>query len=480
MNAPLLRFGVVSDIHSTLADDGMSLVPGKGVESFEKSLAFFRDNGADAVVVAGDLTDTGLAREFRAVADAWFRIFPGDRAPDGRKVERVFVTGNHDACGLYLGPRVFQDKAALRREVFETDPQGVWRDCFGEEYRPCFRKTVKGFDFFCSQWTPGIWCNGYAETGCSHGIAAFRGQMAACDPARPFFYVQHAHPAGTVYGMNAWGRDDGSVMRLLADFPQAVAFSGHSHEPLTNEKSLWLGPFASVATGSLQYISASFIWNFEHRAGYENGICCYYGPGISREDRGPLRAEYDAPKTMPNQTADFDVKSGLFATVFADRIEIARIDFASGLELGTPWTVPVPSRPQSFETRAESALPPSFPSGVVLKVSETAAATRGLAWHAWNIAPVKKPALRLDFPAATEGGRTVEYEIAVEGDAAGRFATRICAVGGLYPPTHPKAAGPVCAILARDRFPAGAKTVSVVPLDSFGNRGRPLEARVPS
>lgn len=42
MDKPLLRFGVVSDIHARLADNGKSLVPGLGVETFEAALQIGR------------------------------------------------------------------------------------------------------------------------------------------------------------------------------------------------------------------------------------------------------------------------------------------------------------------------------------------------------------------------------------------------------------------------------------------------------
>ena len=169
----------------------------------------------------------------------------------------MFVFGNHDAYGLKNGNRVFDDEAVVRREAIEADPRRAWDACFHEEWKPYFAKSVRGFDFFCSHWQPGIWCNGIAETGCGGCADAFGGLMAKCDPSKPFFYVQHPHPRDTVYEKCAWGVDDGTSTRLLSRFPQAVAFSGHSHEPLTNEKSIWRGAFTSVATGSLRYLSAS-------------------------------------------------------------------------------------------------------------------------------------------------------------------------------------------------------------------------------
>ena len=319
---PLLKFGVVSDVHVRLAADGRSLAAGYETDTLEKTFAYFRDQGVDAVMIAGDMADLGLTRELKAVADAWFKVFPNDRAPDGRTVERLFVLGNHDAFGLRNGARIFKDADVLRREAIQADPQKAWDECFHEEWRPYYVKNVKGFDFFCAHWQPGVWCNGVAETGCAGCAEAFRSLMAKCDPAKPFFYVQHPHPRDTVYGKCAWGVDDGSATRLLAAFPQAIAFSGHSHEPLTNEKSIWRGAFTSVATGSLRYLAAGALWNLERTAGYENGTSNVYLPGgVRREDRPAFYAAYDAPKMMPVETNRPDIRVGQVVSVYADRVK---------------------------------------------------------------------------------------------------------------------------------------------------------------
>ena len=374
---PLLKFGVVSDVHVRLAADGRSLAAGYETDTLEKTFAYFRDQGVDAVMIAGDMADLGLTRELKAVADAWFKVFPNDRAPDGRTVERLFVLGNHDAFGLRNGARIFKDADVLRREAIQADPQKAWDECFHEEWRPYYVKNVKGFDFFCAHWQPGVWCNGVAETGCAGCAEAFRSLMAKCDPAKPFFYVQHPHPRDTVYGKCAWGVDDGSATRLLAAFPQAIAFSGHSHEPLTNEKSIWRGAFTSVATGSLRYLAAGALWNLERTAGYENGTSNVYLPGgVRREDRPAFYAAYDAPKMMPVETNRPDIRVGQVVSVYADRVKFAKREFVSGLQLADDWIVELPAKPRSFVSLARAAKPAEFPSGAALSVARRPEAER--------------------------------------------------------------------------------------------------------
>ena len=476
---PLLRFGVVSDVHFRLAKDGDRLEERYGSETFEKALEYYRDMGADAVVIAGDMADSGLAGELKAIADTWYRVFPGDRAPDGRKVERIFTFGNHDAYGRLRGGRVVVGEDGLRPESIEADPRRVWDECFHEEWKPFFTKSVNGFDFFGAHWRPGAWCNGYFETGCSGCKDAFAGLMAKCDPSRPFFYVQHPHPRGTVYGKCAWGADDGSATELLSRFPNAVAFSGHSHEPLTNELSIWRGAFTSVATGTLRHLGASEVWSFVRQAGYENGKCNIHVAGIKRANRPLYYAKYDAPKMMPDEARRYDVRIGQLVSVYDDRIEFDRREFVSGLDIGEPWVVELPARPRSFAARAKEARPAQFPSGAALSAVVATARTRGLKRADCDeIPPVEQPALKLSFPAATEGGVVVEYEIAASNEAGERWDTRVCAVGGLYPRRHEMFARPVSAAVPLAALPKGASSVEVTPIDSFGNRGRPLVAAI--
>ena len=477
---PRLRFGVVSDVHVRLAKGGRSIAPGYETDSLEKAFTWFRDNGADAVVIAGDMADCGIVGELKAIADVWFRVFPNDRAPDGRRVERIFVCGNHDVSGMDNGIRVFPDVEERRRESIATDLAKAWDGCFHEEYRPFFVKSVKGYDFFCAHWRADVPTNGYREKGCTGCDDAFRGLMAKCDPARPFFYIQHPHPRGTVYGKCAWGADDGESTKLLSAFPHAVALSGHSHEPLTNDLAIWRGTFTSVATGSLRSLSANPIRNIAYTPGYENGKCNYYLPDLRWSKWASQVAKYDAPKIMPNEMPRTDIRVGQLVSVYEDRIVFAKREFVSGLPLGDDWIVELPARERTFAVRAAAARPAEFPAGSSLVVSRTTAKTRGM--ELWNGVEAKKEdvaALALEFPAATVGGIVAEYEISAENAAGARYETRTCAVGGLYPKTHRNFAKAVTAMIRADALPSDAEKIAVAPLDSFGNRGRSLSAAIP-
>ena len=477
-DVPQLRFGVVSDVHVRAGAGGVGTAAGYGTETMEKAFAYFRDCGADAVVIAGDIADRGLVRELRAVADAWQNVFPGDRAPDGRKVERIFVYGNHDASGMTYGRSVFADTTALRHEAIECNPAGAWEACFHEEWKPFYVKSVRGFDFFCSHWRAGVLCNGIAESGCSGCSDAFGALMAKCDPSRPFFYIQHPHPKDTVYGGYSWGVDDGESTRLLSRFSNAVAFSGHSHNPLRNAKSIWRGGFTSVATGSLRYLAASSIWNIAHTPGYENGMCNYYLPGVKRSDRPVYITKYDAPKVMANELSASDIRVGMLVSVYGDRVEFDKREFVSGLRLDDPWVVERPARPADEAALAAMSHTAEFPAGARLSAERIMAKTRGYEGAPKPVPKTERRALRLSFPAAAADGAVMEYEISVSGKDGAAAETRIGALDGMYPPEHKSHSKRVVAVVPCDGVPDGDITVKVVPLDSFRRRGRAITAKL--
>lgn len=49
-------------------------------------------------------------------AEAWNRVFPDGLSPDGRKIEKLFVTGNHDVAGWQYG-------IGFRVEKIYPDPE---------------------------------------------------------------------------------------------------------------------------------------------------------------------------------------------------------------------------------------------------------------------------------------------------------------------------------------------------------------------
>jgi 3',5'-cyclic AMP phosphodiesterase CpdA len=86
---PELRFGLISDAH-------FSRNKGVADKRFRVALEWFRSKDVDAVVCTGDLTNCGMRAELENLASVWKDVFPNDCMPDGRRIEKVFLCGNHD------------------------------------------------------------------------------------------------------------------------------------------------------------------------------------------------------------------------------------------------------------------------------------------------------------------------------------------------------------------------------------------------
>ena len=435
-----LRIGVLSDIHLSIpeliSDEHDKDVCRTTPVMFERALRYFRERGVDAVAIAGDLTEYGMVAELAKVGEIWRKVFPDDRGKDGETVAKIFIAGNHDANawqlkstwfgGLYEGA----EKERRWNGSIAKDPAAAWRTCFGEPCAPLEIRDVKGFKFVLGHWIP----RGVAVTdarspetevkGLGDFLEAHRAELAG---DRPFFYLQHAHPKGTCLPFAPC--DCGGAKRALSRFPNAVAFSGHAHQPLTDERGFWHGEFVSIGTASL--IDA--------------------GGRNFRENGAPFASgAVDDPRGTFLDTGE--CRQGLYVTVEGGRLTVERRDFTWGLSMGPDWTVP--------ETPREIP-PPAFPKGAELTVTAT------------------EKDVTLTFPAANAGGRTYDYEaraVLVADDYECVSASRrIVAPDYHLPPA--KADRPGAVRFAREALPRGCKLrFEVRPVDCRGRTGAPLSA----
>ena len=429
----LLKMGVLSDIH--LKDPGDEA-------TFLKALEYFRDHGAESVLIAGDFADTGRIFQAKMLADAWFKVFPNDTAPDGRHVERLFIYGNHCICGWAWSKELKADAVRAKAEAigFDDNRARVWDELFHEEFKPIWMKTVKGIPVIGAHWedrTGGIAIEDFMK---AHG--------KEIDPKLPFVYTQHAHPKDTCFGSWAWGRDDGRSTRALSPFPNAVAFSGHSHYTLTDERTVWQGAFTSINTASLKYASTDY--SLRENLG---GNAC----GFKGENR----------KHRMSRVRTHDGRQGMLVSYYADHLAIERREFVSGQSLGDDWVVPLPAAngTYSYAKRAAQRVTPEFAAGAKVAVEVTAKKDEKDFTH-----------ITLTFPAAEvrSGCRVYEYEVSavlVEDDVDLVQAQRRMMSPDYYQPLT-KLVNKVSFTFAAEDLPVkGRYRFEVRPVECFGKKG---------
>ena len=125
---PRLRFGMMSDVHIGGKPDA--------VETTEKVLRWFASENVDAVLCAGDVAHSGLISELEKFAAVWYKVFPGGRAPDGRKVELMISTGNHDVDAWGGRWKNFTEAEMLaKRFCYKDNAEKTWQRLFGQKWR---------------------------------------------------------------------------------------------------------------------------------------------------------------------------------------------------------------------------------------------------------------------------------------------------------------------------------------------------------
>lgn len=383
-----MRIGVLSDIH-------VHLVPGENpakngsLQRFRKALEYFRDRKVDGVLVCGDLTDQGLDIELKAVADAWFDVFPGGRAQDGSPVVNLMHYGDHDAEVRFWTPREKNLLAEcerlgvtpVRSLAVGENRKSCWEAFFHEAWQPVQIKKVKGRTFVLAHFvreTVG-WNEGLADILASTGVAT----------NEPFFYSQHRPFRGTWHAK--WGEDAGKNENVLARYPNAVVFSGHTHYTQTDDRMVWQKGFTAISVGALknQYVDRH----------HENGVLI---PWIKTDSERDL--------DMPCVRVD-SCHSGMLMSIQGDHVVMERRDFETGLALGPDieFDVDVPARLRGESVSAASRklrrLMPVFPSDATIRALRTQAISRRKR---------KFDAVRLEFPVANAAGghpRAYDYRV---------------------------------------------------------------------
>ena len=102
---------------------------------------------------------------------------------------------------------------------------------------------------------------------------------------KAIFVFQHPHPWGTVYGSTVWG--DPQINVVLNEHPSVVDFSGHSHFPLNDPRSINQASYTAVGCGAMARfeLDNNYIVG-QHPDGYEDAaqICV-----VEADDDGSVR-----------------------------------------------------------------------------------------------------------------------------------------------------------------------------------------------
>ncbi|MBQ2904815.1 MAG: metallophosphoesterase [Clostridia bacterium] len=218
---PVLRFMVVSDVHyrdeHSVERERMELA----IKTAYRLSEAEEYSKLDALYVVGDFATSGSRPQMLAFKDTLDRNLKSG-------TEVTLSLASHEFHGE-------GEEAALEK----------FREIYSQE--PDTHKVINGYHFISVTCTNGC----HFDDKKREWVAAELKKAAADNPRKPIFFFQHPHIMGTVYGSANWGEDE--LTDILMNYPQIIDFSGHSHAPINDPRSIHQRHFTCLGTGTLSY-----------------------------------------------------------------------------------------------------------------------------------------------------------------------------------------------------------------------------------
>lgn len=225
---PVVRFMVASDTHIEYGADKLTNRVMKAIKlSYAIADADEEYNKLDAALFCGDISNNGRRDQFCSFKSATDAVLRDE-------TELVaLIAKSHD--GTMLGKNSLE---------YFSNLTGLDND---------IHTVINGFHFITlsASKTEGEHYSEYQRTWLKAQLDA----AVKDDPTKPIFVAQHEHVKNTVYGssdFDGWGMD--YFTDIFNQYPQIVHFSGHSHYPVNDPRSVWQGEFTAIGTGAVKYL----------------------------------------------------------------------------------------------------------------------------------------------------------------------------------------------------------------------------------
>lgn len=386
------RFAVISDVHfgNNQGEGPMVKVP----KALKNLLA--KQPRIDAIFVVGDISDYGQSSQY----DLALKVF-NDTTIVPANFPVYFMMGNHDHYG---GKKSYDNYFKLGQPLYHY-------------------LDIKGYPFITISMS-GTGANSYSEKDLDF-LAKSMEDAAKRYPGKPIFVFTHVPPQNTVYGTQprdgGWGTT--KFEPILSKYPQAVVFSGHSHFPLGDPRSIHQAIYTSVNDGSTTYSEVE--------------------PGVVNEGIHPAKYDY--------------VTEGLIVNVDANtNIEMERWDTYNDEEMLPRWYVQAPHDGKHFlYTNRTGGAAPFFRPGSTVTIDN-----------------IKEEGCSVTFPQATDDEVVHRYRIEILKD--GETVITNHTFSGFYLNSKK----PLTLNVRFQGIPNGSTLKArVTAIDSYDNQSAPIESK---
>ena len=225
---PVFRFAICSDAH-------IEGVGSPGYERLKKaidfSLAFAQKDDKysklDNFFIAGDITNKGTQAEFASFKEIY---------------DEAKIKGLNMLCTVAKG----HDSITMKKKSLAH-----YKSLTGQETD--FHRVIGGYHFIGLSTCKSLPHKHYSPLQ-KLWLKKQLKNAVADTPNKPVFLIHHEHVKNTVYGssdFDGWGNR--FFNGVFDKYPNVVDFSGHSHYPVNDPRSIWQGDFTALGTGSLKY-----------------------------------------------------------------------------------------------------------------------------------------------------------------------------------------------------------------------------------
>lgn len=382
---PDLVFPVISDVHILKSGTTDLQKWGSALHQLNELVP-----KQDALVVVGDLTENGYIEEY----DRFMSIYDIKKQP---KAVSMIAIGNHD---YWNGLSVIDSQ---KRFIEKTGMESIY-----------YHKVVKGYHFIVIGKE-----DGKTEGTFSVKQIEWLGEQLKLantdDPKKPIFVFHHQPIKGTIYG-SEWGFSANRDLfyDTLKEYPQVITFSGHTHYPLDEPRTIHQKDFTTLATASLK--------NMWVEAGYIQG-------------------------ELPKGAETFS--QGLIVEVHGDKVFIHRRDFTQNDWIGEPWVIDCRGEKNSFKyTEMRDQVKPRFPKGSSISIVDTTSTE-----------------MNIMFNQANDNSLVHSYKVVAKNNLTGQIAKEFRAFSEFYKDPVPNPfVQPV-----KGLQPGTSYSIEVYAIDSFGN-----------
>ena len=251
-NGSYAKIGIISDFQLSLNKETEPEHRGIRLKHYANNLyttlQYFKKNGIDILIIAGDITNDGLYMNLLYFKKIFYSVYKDIPSP-----LVLSLMGNHDFYDFNYSSLENQKKFY---KVTNSYPNSHY--------------IINGYHFiFWSQDNYLISDSGITNyTWIRNNINL--AQQNLKNKGDPIFIITHIPPKKTVYGSETiWGHT--GIYNFLKNYHEVICISGHSHYSLRNIKSIWQGDFTVINTQSISYVDLDNYFVNAKEVRFESG-----------------------------------------------------------------------------------------------------------------------------------------------------------------------------------------------------------------